>query len=129
MAKILIADDDQVTRRFIASRVEAMGHCAVESSSGRVALTILQDNPRMDLLITDVEMPDMDGLDLVTHLRAHEKYDDVDIIVISGRATPNQIAELLDLGISMFMPKPIQLDDLNRNVRHCTRTSREPVSI
>ncbi len=124
LPKVLIADDDRMTRKLVSSHVEALGHCAIESSSGQVALTILKDNPNIDLLITDVEMPDMNGLDLVAHLRAHDIYDGVEIIVISGLATPNQIAELLALGISMFMAKPLQIEDLRRNVEHCARKNR-----
>jgi DNA-binding response OmpR family regulator len=124
LKKVLIVDDDQITRRLIAHHVNQMGHCSIQSSNGRVALTTLMDNPDIQLLITDVMMPELDGPSLVAKLRAQTRFDDLKIIMISGIAKPNEIADLLDQGVSLFMPKPLNIEDLRRNIHHCMRPKR-----
>ena len=124
MAKILIADDDRITRRVLAECVTRIGHQALQCSDGRLALAICKDNPDIRLLIADVMMPGLDGISLVAHLRAYKKFDDMSIIMISGIARPSEIADLLDGGVSLFMPKPLNVEELRRNIDYGMRVPR-----
>ncbi len=108
MKKILITDDDFITREIIAEIVESMGYVAIQSSNGLIALDVLFDNPDISLLIADMMMPRMDGRTLIQVLRRQEKFTKLPIIIISGIIAVHDVQDLLSIGASRFMPKPIE---------------------
>lgn len=116
MAKILVADDDLGSRLVLAKCVESDGHVAIHCSNGRRALDVLVDNPDIALLITDVMMPEMDGRELVQILRGNAHFAPLPIILISAVVGMAELQDLLDLGVSHFMAKPIDSSVLRRYV-------------
>jgi len=112
MAKIVIAEDDLVSRMMIVSTVEEMGHMAIQCSDGLRTHHVLQDNPDVKLLITDVVMPKLDGRELVELTRKDATLKDLPILVISGAVGPKAIGELLDMGATAFLGKPINMGSL-----------------
>ncbi len=116
MRKILIAEDDEISRKIIVKLVEGMGHIAIQCSNGKTALEIVIDNPDIRLLICDVMMPELDGMMLVKILRGKENYKDFPIIIISGVAVLNDINHLLELGPAVFLDKPLDTGELKRKI-------------
>ncbi len=112
MKIILIADDDIYLQKVIASVIEQSGHLPLFSSSGVRALHLLEDNPSIDLLITDVVMPEMTGKELVRILRSREQFLALPIIIISAIVKIDDAKELLDLGATYFLGKPLNHDHL-----------------
>ena len=111
MKKILIAEDDISTRRLLVKIVESTGHIAFQSSNGDMACSILRDNPDIKLLITDMHMPNMDGRELISNLKKADEfknYQGLPIIIISGVNKASDVRDLIDMGASRFMGKPIQ---------------------
>ncbi|MCB2182381.1 MAG: response regulator [Desulfobulbaceae bacterium] len=121
MNKILIAEDDPVARDIVSSMVETIGQVAILSHNGRHAYETLQVNQDIKLLICDMMMPEMNGKDLVATLRATTTFADLPIIIISSIMGVNDIADLLDLGATLFQPKPINEDLLQKNIRLCLK--------
>ena len=119
MAKILICEDDFIAREVIKAMVEKMGHVPIISPNGKHALDTLEVNHDISLLITDMMMPIMNGTELVQILRGNSSYDGLPIIMVSGILGVNDIAELLDLGATLFQPKPLDEDLLIENVSGC----------
>lgn len=119
MARVLIAEDESTSQRLLASVVERLGHAAVVCPNGKDALHRLITERRYDLLITDVAMPEMDGCELVTQLRQHVCMRDVPVILVSGVVGPKQVAHLLDTGVTLFLPKPIDLALLQESIDRC----------
>ncbi len=107
MKKILITDDDFITREIIAGIVDSMGCASIQSSNGLIALDVLYDNPDISLLVVDMMMPRMDGRTLIQILRREEKFVNLPIILISGIISIHEVNDLLTVGASRFMPKPI----------------------
>lgn len=114
IVKVVIADDDLYVARFISRVMGSLNFCPIVSSDGVRALHVLEDNPDTRLLITDVSMPNMDGRQLVETLRARENFRKLPIIITSGLARVNEIADLLDVGVTCFLGKPVEVDDLRR---------------
>jgi len=108
-ATILIADDDAVTRKLIGAQVGALGHQALFASNGLRAWNLLEDNPGVDLLITDIQMPEMDGENLILTIRGDSAFCQLPVILISGVVGPKKISQLLDIGVSRFLAKPVDL--------------------
>lgn len=112
MATILIVDDDEMERRLLQSVLEGQYDLRF-APNGRVAMTILEKEP-IDLVVTDLAMPEMNGLRLIRDLR--EKGDEVPIIAISGVA-PEQLDLAQDYGAGIVLFKPVQRDRFLEAVR------------
>ncbi len=116
MKKILVAEDDEISRDIIVKLVESLGYIAIQSSNGKNALAVLLDNPDIRLLICDVMMPELDGMMLIKILRGKQNYETFPIIIISGVAALNEINHLLELGPAIFLDKPLDTAELKRNI-------------
>ena len=127
MPNILIAEDEHTSQRIFQSAVERMGYQAVVRNNGREALEVLLRDRSFDLLITDVMMPEMDGRELVRTVRTHSCMADIPVIVVSGKVGPKAIADLLDIGVTYFMSKPVDLGQLETYMRQCIARRRQTV--
>ncbi len=113
---ILLVEDEDAVRSFSARALENKGYNVLEANSGEAALEILQnDNVTVDLVITDVVMPRMDGPTLVKKL--YETHTDVKVIFISGY-TEDSFRKSLDVNSAIeFLPKPFSLKQLASKVK------------
>jgi CheY-like chemotaxis protein len=102
MSKILIVDDDAIARRILSSIAERTGASVVCASQAEFALRILEENPNFDLLITDYDMQDMSGRELVGCLRASESLSSLPVILVSGIIKLSEITDLLENGVDRF---------------------------
>ena len=121
MAKILIAEDDDLSQKFVTTVVERMGHSAFVSPDGRHAWDAMRAANHFDLLITDIMMPVMDGTTLIRTIRAEPRFDALPIIIMSAFIGVKEIAGLLEIGATWFMAKPVEraaLEDyINRAIK------------
>ncbi|GEO82348.1 response regulator transcription factor [Pararhodospirillum oryzae] len=117
MAKILIIDDEPQIRRFLSISLGANGHEVVESDSGQDGIaTALRESP--DLVILDLGLPDRDGQDVITALRASGP---VPIIVLSVRSGERDKVEALDRGADDYVTKPFGIAELMARIRAALR--------
>lgn len=107
MTTVLVVDDDKTTRMVLGKMLRNRGLQVVLASDGVRAKTILEDNPDIRVLVTDVVMPLLDGRDLLASLREDERYGNLAIIVMSATVTVGEITRLLEMGASRFLAKPI----------------------
>lgn len=117
MVKVVIAEDDRQVARFIARVMISMGYFPILCSDGRRALNVLEDNPDTQLLITDVSMPEMDGRSLVMEIRGRSGFKKLPIIITSGLVRVSEITDLLDIGVTCFLGKPVEVADLKAYAR------------
>ncbi len=108
---VLIVEDEPVQREMMKELLQVMGVPQVlEAVDGNDALRVL-GNSQVDLVLTDVNMAGMNGIELVTRIRADKKYTHLPVIVQSGRSeTYGDIA--LQRGADRFFSKPAEIDDL-----------------
>jgi len=110
--KILVVEDDLITRKIIARGVEDLGYVAIQSCNGRQAWETLWENNDICLIITDMMMPDMDGRELIQIVRGNQQVSSLPIIIVSGVLTPKDVESLLKLPPCKFIGKPIDMQDL-----------------
>ncbi len=123
MANIIIAEDDIVNQTLIKMIVEEQGHSVIVCPDGQDAYDrITQDEP-CDLLITDIMMPNMDGMELISLIRDSKRYSKLPILIQSGVMGVKDIAHLLELGATRFQPKPIEKDVMTENIHWCLECS------
>ena len=109
MKRIVIADDSATARMFIKRCLEIIGlgdAVIIEAANGKEALARVKEGPT-DLVITDLNMPVMDGETLLKWIRANPKLSLIPVLVISSAGTPAKEAELLELGALAILSKPV----------------------
>jgi|GEM_PF-6661816 len=114
--RILIAEDDDLTRRCVAIIVAKIGYEAVEADDGRAAWDIMcrPDAPR--LAIVDWMMPGMDGLELCRRVRAAPNAIPAYIIMLTGKDRKNHVVECLDAGADDYLTKPFDSEELRARI-------------
>lgn len=119
MARILIAEDDPMVRRAIAKGLATLRHDLLFVSDGIHAVDVLRCNPGFDLLITDISMPLLDGRQLVGTISRDPTLGGIPVLIMSGVVGVRDIADLLDMGASAFLAKPLNLAALREDVTNC----------
>jgi signal transduction histidine kinase/HAMP domain-containing protein/ActR/RegA family two-component response regulator len=110
--RILVIDDD-FRNVFALTALLERGHAEVTvAESGSAALAILTDHPRVDLVLTDIMMPGMDGYDTMRAIRALPGSRTVPIIAVTGKVVPGERKRCLDAGANDYVPKPVSSADL-----------------
>jgi DNA-binding response OmpR family regulator len=107
--KILVVDDEHLVRWSVCRFLESEGFTVAEASSGSEALKILQ-NEKIRILITDLMMPGMDGLELIRKARVHNP--ELAIIVITAVGSPEPILSAREAGAIHTFTKPIPFEEL-----------------
>ena len=105
-ARLLVADDNKVNRLLLCRSLELMGHEVESADNGRVALEKLQSG-RFDMLLLDLEMPEMDGFALLGRRAAEPALREVPVIVTSSLEGAAQVARCIELGADDFLHKPV----------------------
>lgn len=119
MAKILIAEDDRISQKLAVKIVEELGHTAFVSPHGKHAYETLQACNEFDMLLTDIMMPEMDGQQLIKTLRGDQRFMDLPIVIMSAVVGINDISNLLKLGATLFLAKPLDREELQSYISRC----------
>ena len=119
MAKILFVDDDPLTLETLKRSVEIFGHQAVLASTGEQARNLLLEQPP-DLIMTDMNLPDTDGLSLVKSLKPLPAAVGIPIIILSASPEVDAGEMSLDAGADEFLSKPVRLDLLQSVIERYT---------
>ncbi len=112
MAKILIVDDEPNIREILGHLLECIGHTPIEAGSGLEALKLC-DEGDLDVVITDLTMPDFSGMELIREIRAN--YPDIRIVAVSGnsdRYPGDGLFAAKQAGASATVQKPFALNDI-----------------
>lgn len=103
---VLIVDDSRAMRSMLVSTIESINHYhVVEASTGFEALRLLP-RERVDLILTDINMPDINGLELLSYLRNNPNYQDIPVIIISTEGSQKDIDKGKLLGANDYVVKP-----------------------
>ena len=110
--RVMVVDDMSTSRGLITQALDAFGITNVASTAdGASAVHSMQANP-VHLVISDYNMPNMDGLQLLHHLRSQPKTKGVGFILITGRAEKSIIDHGKQLGMNNFLKKPFEPNEL-----------------
>ena len=124
--RILIVDDDPAQRRLLGTVLEADGWTVTEADSGDVALVRLAENPEIDIILSDLMMPGMDGRALLKEVR--DRWPEIPVIILTAHGSVDSAVALLHEGAHDYITKPPKLEELRITVRRAlemTNTRRE----
>jgi two-component system chemotaxis response regulator CheY len=104
--KILVTEDSSTMRSLLVSTIESLeGYQIVEAASGFEALRLLP-REKVDLIITDINMPDINGLELISYVRNNPNYKDIPLFIISTESSEKDMEKGLALGANEYLVKP-----------------------
>ena len=104
-ARLLVVDDNKVNRLLLSRNLELMGHRVASADNGRTALSMLRSGPH-DLVLLDIEMPEMDGFEVLEQIRGDLALRDVPVIVTSSLEGLENVVRCIELGAEDYLPKP-----------------------
>jgi len=115
--RVLVVDDEPPIRKLLRMGLTAQGYQTLEAANGKAALDLLRENP--NLVILDLGLPDMPGMDLLSAIRARN--ESVPIVVLSSRGDELGKVQALDLGADDYVTKPFGMDELMARMRAALR--------
>jgi two-component system, OmpR family, KDP operon response regulator KdpE len=115
--RVLVIDDEPPIRKLLRMGLTAQGYQILEAPNGKTALDLLKESP--NLIILDLGLPDMQGLELLKTIRARN--DAVPIVVLSSRGDEAVKVQALDLGADDYVTKPFGMDELLARMRAALR--------
>lgn len=115
MAKILIVEDDKIMLKTLEFKLEKEGYEIVKAEDGRVASQLIEEQ-EFDLVITDIMMPFITGLELVDIIK-NKIQQNTKIIVLSSVGQEDTVLQAFELGADDFMSKPFSPNELNMRVK------------
>lgn len=117
MKTILIVDDSATTRALIRAVLDELGDFeTIEASTGFEALRMLPAR-KYDLVITDINMPDINGLELINFMTGNERYKDLPIVIISTERSEEDKKRGMALGATAYVTKPFRSVELQEIIR------------
>ncbi|NOT09876.1 MAG: response regulator [Gemmatimonadales bacterium] len=118
----MVVDDDALVRRTLVHVLKAQGLDVVEASNGREALALLEESGELPLIVSDLYMPEMDG---ITFLReVHRRWPDIAVIMLTGVAEVSTAVECLQVGASDYLAKPVMVDEVRARVDNALERRR-----
>jgi CheY-like chemotaxis protein len=102
------------------------GHEVLLADNGRQALKVLNENPDLDAVLMDIQMPEMDGIEVTRRIRSYRTKcpPDVTIIALTAYAMPEEREKFESEGMDAHIPKPLIYEDLDRQVREAVHKKR-----
>ncbi|MGE5345992.1 MAG: sigma-54-dependent transcriptional regulator [Acidithiobacillales bacterium] len=119
-SRILVVDDEKLIRWTLRERLEESGYAVVDAETGTEGLFLVDEG--VDLVLLDVKLPDLDGLDVLRRIR--ERHPDTLVILITALATVENAVEAMKRGAWHYLNKPIDLDELLHYVEKALETTR-----
>jgi adenylate cyclase len=120
---VLVVDDIETNRDMLCALLEADGHKASVAENGRLALELIKAGP-FDLVLLDVMMPEMDGYQVLEHLKSDRALCDIPVIVLSALDEIGSVVRCIELGAEDYLPKPFDPVLLRARIGACLEKKR-----
>jgi DNA-binding response OmpR family regulator len=122
--RILVVDDDAELQELVRVLLASIGMDAVSAGTAAAAAQVLRHTPLPDLVLLDLMLPDVSGLELLRQIRGKEVFNNLPIIILSALADPDQIRDGLKMGADRYITKPYVAANLTKVVLEVMRTGR-----
>ncbi len=121
--RLLVVDDNESNRDMLSRRLTHEGYDVVMAASGREALELVKNEP-VDLVLLDVMMPEMNGYEVLQHLKAHGTWRDIPVIMISALDEIESVVRCIERGAEDYLPKPFDPVLLRARIGACLEKKR-----
>ena len=115
--KILIVDDDATTRKLLGLYLKAKGYEVAYADNGLDGIEkMAREDP--NLIISDLNMPYMDGIEFVKTVRADPSHQEIPILMVTTEADPEERERAMSIGVNGYLIKPVTAEVVTQNIRH-----------
>ncbi len=114
--KILVVDDDKTTRKLLTLYLKAKGYEVVAAENGLDAMEKL-GTENINLVVTDMNMPYMDGIELTKNLRGDENWKTIPIVMVTTEADEDERKKALDAGVDDYLVKPANAEQISDSIK------------
>lgn len=121
--RILVVDDIAQNRELLKRQLERHGHQVTLAASGREAFALLETE-EIDVALVDILMPDLNGIDLLSHLKARKDWRQIPVIMVSGLKDIEAVTRCIEAGAEDYLEKPVDQVLLKSRVRACLERRR-----
>lgn len=122
MAKtVLVVDDSGTVRQQVSMALKQAGFETAEASDGREGLAIIESDRKIDMVISDVNMPNMNGLEMVEKIKSKPAYKTLPIIMLTTEGQPSMIKRAKEAGAAGWIVKPFNAGQLIQTAKHLTK--------
>ena len=125
MSTILIVEDNEKNMKLVRDILQHQGHTTLEAATGadgvRLALT-----QRPDLVLMDIQLPDIDGISALREIRKDRALDAMPVLAVSASVMPDEQQKVVTSGFDAFITKPINLKQFRDTVQHFLAHGRKP---
>ena len=115
---ILVAEDIPMNQELIKAMLTSRGYKTSIVSNGRDAVAFLEKHDDVDMVLLDIRMPVMGGLETASAIRQMENYKDMPVLALTANTSTEEIAKCFEVGIDDFLPKPVQTVELYEKLDH-----------
>lgn len=122
---ILVAEDNPTNRRLIEVYLQKLGHNSFFAKNGEEAIDQLTKANNIHMILMDIEMPEMNGIEATRLIRENEKYKDIKIIALTAHALAETKSNCKDVGFDDFLTKPLTIDQLKQKIDAILEKSTE----
>ena len=119
--QILVVEDNEKNMKLVRDVLQATGYRTLEATTGAGAVALATEH-RPDLVLMDVQLPDIDGIETLGRLRSEEHTASIPVIAVTAQAMQGDRERFLAAGFDGYVPKPVNIVELVRIVKqHCER--------
>ncbi|MBL8119536.1 MAG: response regulator [Anaerolineae bacterium] len=122
--RILVVDDEPAVQDLVHALLGRFGYEFIPALNATAAVKVLRVQPLPDLVLLDLMMPEVDGLEFLRQMREVRAFDNLPVIIVSALADPDQIRKGLELGADRYITKPAMAHNLAKTVQEVLRTGR-----
>lgn len=123
-ARIVLIEDDTDLRRMLARILRTMGD-VLEAETGTAGYALITVGPPPDLIVTDVMMPEMDGLSLAKRLKGDPRLASVPVLMLTARTRPADVIAGIQSGARFYVTKPFKTEELMAKVRKALQSRKK----
>jgi len=116
--QILVVDDDSKNTFALRAVLQSRGFVCISAQSAQDGLNHLLENKEIGIVLMDMMMPDMDGYEAISKIKAEETLKDLPIIAVTAQAMAGDKEKCLLAGASDYLPKPVDIDLLINKINH-----------
>ena len=125
MSTILIVEDNEKNLKLVRDILRHHGHTTFEATTGEEGWRLVQEC-RPDLVLMDIQLPDVDGITVLGRIRADARLAATPVLAVSASVMPDDLAKITGSGFDAFVPKPISLKPFLATVKQFLQSGRLP---
>lgn len=123
-ARVLVVDDDPALQKLVRTLLHRGNMETIEALDAAAAAQELRKRPLPDIVVLDMMLPDVSGLEFLRQMRAKSAFDDLPVVILSALADPDQIRAGLNAGADRYLTKPYLANNLITTLQELIRNGR-----